>query len=237
VSSAPTPLNPAPVPVRTKLAGPSDSGISWVWIKFFQGLYNALTSLSFANIAGLLNISQINASGTRNATTFLRGDATWSPLSGAGLVSGMTGDGVVYKAAVPVVAGNLVPVLQSYPANTFVASPAAVAGPLSARQLTAADFGTAFNKLQAAVSFTSAGGRQDTTASMGVAAPWVKATTVLVATVVGGTADHPGTDEDPAIENVIASIINIVPGSGFTVVAYALEGSEGQYLVNVIGVN
>ena len=85
--------------------------------------------------------------------------------------------------------------------------------------------------------FAGEGGTgQDTTAQVAVAAPWVKANSVIVCTVTGGTMDHPEPDEDAAVEDILASVSDIMPGSGFTLTAYAPEGSEGQYILNAIGV-
>ena len=149
----------------------------------------------------------------------------------------MTGDGVVYQPAVPVVGGNLVPALAVQPKGTFLASPTSAPGAWQARQLTAADFQEAIASLQTIVDFGTSAGKQDTTALSMVAASWVKATSVIVCTATSGTPDHPGTDEDAAIEGIIATAFNILPGIGFSVVAYAPEGSEGRYNVNCIGVN
>lgn len=86
---------------------------------------------------------------------------------------------------------------------------------------------------QATVTF-DAGGTEDTTAEVVIVAPWVKATSKIFCSVSGGTVDHPATDEDAAIEDILASAFNIVPGTGFSVCAFAPQGSRGDYLVNCL---
>ncbi|MGH9452351.1 MAG: hypothetical protein ACRD2O_00095 [Terriglobia bacterium] len=147
---APTPLNLAGPPSRTPFGSPKDpTGISWTWLKWLMNLYTALRGLAFANIAGLLGIKQIDASGTPSGTTFLRGDGSWSPASGGGgggnvTRVAMTGDGTVYQSAVPgspvTAAGTLAPALASQPPNNFLASPGGIAGgPWQARKIILAD--------------------------------------------------------------------------------------------------
>ncbi len=238
MASAQNPLGSGVPPVRTKFADDRGSGgISFAWIKWLQGIYTFLAGLSFSNIAGKINISQINATGTPSASTFLRGDASWSPASGSGVVTGMQGDGVVYQPVVPVAGGILEPELVVQPMGQFLRSPATVPGPWQAGPLTSADLAGAIGSVQGIVDFEGEGGvGQDTVAQTSVAAPWVKANSVIVCTVTGGTIEHPETDEDAAIEDILASVSNIMPGSGFTLTAYAPEGSEGQYILNAIGV-
>lgn len=240
--AAKTPIASGAPPVRTKFTDPKSagaaSGISWPWLKWFQQIYSFLAALSFANIDGQVSVpSQIGATGTPGPTTALFGDGSWKAVAGGGAIDGMIGDGVVYEAAVPIVAGDLVPELATHPAGSFLATPAAVAGPWQARPLTAADFAGAIASASVQVEFTTPAGKQDTTAKGMIAAPWVKATSTIVCAVAGGTPDHPATDEDATIEGITAGVSDIIPESGFTVTAYAPQGSAGLYNVNCIGVN
>ena len=55
----------------------------------FGGLFNgsgaSLTNLNATNLtAGTVNVARLGTSGTRNSTTYLRGDNTWQPLSAIG---------------------------------------------------------------------------------------------------------------------------------------------------------
>lgn len=72
-------------------------------------------------------------------------------------------------------------------------------------------------------------------ASTTISASWVTSTTVLVAAPYAVvTADHD--PEDYAAENIHVSVLNVVPGVGFDVIAYAPFGSWGKYAVNILGV-
>lgn len=127
------PIPPAPPPIRSQFASKADasgSGITFAWLKFIQDLWTYLVNLTFGNIAGKINISQINATGTPSAGTFLCGDASWSPGSGGGSGTvtsvAMEGDGVVFNSVVPGSpidsAGTLAPTRTEQLPNLFLAS-------------------------------------------------------------------------------------------------------------------
>ncbi len=242
MSSAQSPFAGGPPPVRTQFDSPKDpqgSGISWPWLKWLQSIFSFLANLSFSNIAGKIDIDQINTSNAPAPGLFLDGNATWSAGGGGGggvSSVGLTGDGVVFKPAVtnsPITSsGNLVPVLEDYPAGYFIASPASAAGTLIARKLTPADIGSVIKSGSVVVDF----GSGDTTTSALVLAPWVTANSVIICTVTGGTADHPEMDQDAIVEDIIASVWDIVPGSSFMVGAYAPNFTFGQYIVSYLGV-
>jgi hypothetical protein len=70
----------------TTLASLSSSGVMAAADFTVSGVSVSLSTHSHAlsSLSGSLNISQINASGTRDGTTFLRGDGTWAPIGGGG---------------------------------------------------------------------------------------------------------------------------------------------------------
>ena len=70
--------------------------------------------------------------------------------------------------------------------------------------------------------------------SVVVSAPWVSSDTILTATFGGPSSDHDV--EDAAIENIILSIGNIIPGVSFEVFAHSENFTWGQYQINILGV-
>lgn len=97
--------------------------------------------------------------------------------------------------------------------------------------------GTGVMLLQETINFSnpSAPDGQDTTAQLVVTGQaWVTSSTILTATIAGGTVDHPDPDE-PAVEDIVVTIGNIVAGVGFTISAYTPARTWGHYFVNVIG--
>lgn len=67
--------------------------------------------------------------------------------------------------------------------------------------------------------------------------PWVSSTSSKFIPQVCGRPDVSGVDdEDALLDQVRAVVTNIVNGVGFDVVAHAPEGTNGQFLVHVIGV-
>lgn len=89
--------------------------------------------------------------------------------------------------------------------------------------------------IAATVDFGYASGGEGCDAHAVVAAPWVSATTVLVAApAAAATPDH---DPDDAwVEGVTASAGAPVAGVGFTVHATAPGNSWGRYLINVLAI-
>jgi hypothetical protein len=90
------------------------------------------------------------------------------------------------------------------------------------------------NSVQATVDFGYPDGGEQTLTRATVAAPWVTAASVLVATAAAvATADHD--PEDAAVEGILAYPTDIVDGVGFDLIAHAPNHSWGRYLVNVRG--
>lgn len=89
-------------------------------------------------------------------------------------------------------------------------------------------------RAQVQVDFGFTPGVEETITSATVAAPWVRADSVIACSVsLQTTADHSG--EDAAIEGLQAYPGNLVPGTSFDVTVYAPEGTWGRYLVNTQG--
>jgi len=70
-------------------------------------------------------------------------------------------------------------------------------------------------------------------ASVTIAAAWVTASSIIVCTPVANTADHDG--EDALIEEMQASVTALNAGVGFTVSAFAPNGTWGRYTINCAG--
>jgi hypothetical protein len=96
---------------------------------------------------------------------------------------------------------------------------------------------------QATVNFGFSGnGDEDTTASATISASWVATTTQFQCTAmtnsslqtVGGTPDHPTTDEDAAVEQITAYVTNVIANTSLEVIASAPNGTWGQYYINVL---
>lgn len=83
------------------------------------------------------------------------------------------------------------------------------------------------------VDFGHADGGEGYLATASVPATWIGAdATIVAAAAAVATADHdPG---DAAVEGLTAYATNIVPGTGFDVVARAPAGSWGRYAIHVI---
>ena len=72
-------------------------------------------------------------------------------------------------------------------------------------------------------------------ATVTLLAPWVTANSILVAGFPAvGTVDHGA--EDATAEGLTSYTANIVPGVSLDVVVSAPNGSQGHFIVNVIGV-
>jgi len=90
-------------------------------------------------------------------------------------------------------------------------------------------------RVQALVDFGHASGGEDFNASVTVAAPWVRADSIITCTVdTKATPDHSG--EDALAEGLRAYPSNIVPGIGFDILVSAPDGTWGRYYVNASGV-
>lgn len=157
------------------------------------------------------------------------------------------------------------PSTPSGPGNLIFATPDGVAGPADLRSLvntdlpdsgvvagsytntnlsvnskgviTAAANGSAsgVNKTQATITFFNPLAAEDTTAQVVVTGQaWVSAGSIIVVSIAGGTANHPDPDE-PAVEDIVVTVGNLVVGVGFTISAYAPNGTWGSYFVNAIG--
>jgi hypothetical protein len=90
------------------------------------------------------------------------------------------------------------------------------------------------NKVIATIDFGTAFGPENDTAYVTVSAPWVTSGSVLLATFGGPTTDHDL--DDAAVEEIVLTVGNIVPGVSFDIVAHTDHFSWGQYIVNVTGV-
>lgn len=89
--------------------------------------------------------------------------------------------------------------------------------------------------VQALVDFGFASGGQGDTAIVTVAAPWVRAASIVTCTVdTKVTPDHSG--EDAIVEELKAYPSNLVPGVGLDIMAVAPNGTWGRYYVNASGV-
>ncbi len=62
-----------------------------------------------------------------------------------------------------------------------------------------------------------------------VLAPWITATTKIVCFVENDGVDH--TDEDVYLENIVASVYNIVPATSFDIIAVAHNLTWGRYKI------
>lgn len=89
-----------------------------------------------------------------------------------------------------------------------------------------------FTTLMFALSDTT--GPEDTSTLVVVSASWVGPDSSITATLCGSTTDHPD-PEDGAIEGIVLSIGDIIPGTSFEIVGYAPQGSRGEYSVAYIG--
>lgn len=91
------------------------------------------------------------------------------------------------------------------------------------------------NFLQVEVDFGfSTGNEGDIARTTVTGQVWVTSGSVVLCNPFGGaTADH--SPDDAIIEGLVAYAENLVPGTGFDVVAYAPNGSWGRYLINVTG--
>ena len=97
--------------------------------------------------------------------------------------------------------------------------------------------GSGVNLLQETINFSNPDSfdGQDTSAQLVVTGQaWVTANSVIVATMAGGTADHPDPDE-AAVEDIVVTVGNLVVGVGFTISAYTPARTWGHYFVNIIG--
>jgi hypothetical protein len=90
------------------------------------------------------------------------------------------------------------------------------------------------NKMSVTINFGPATDPEEDTVYTTVSAPWVAADSVITLTLGGPTSDHDL--EDAAIERIIMSVGNIVPGVSFDIIANAGNCSWGQYQVEVVGV-
>ena len=89
-------------------------------------------------------------------------------------------------------------------------------------------------KLQTTVDFGFATGLEGDTASVTVPATWVTASSIIVCSPASiSTSDHD--PDDVVVEGIVAYSASLVPGSSFDIVAYAPNGTWGQYYINCIG--
>lgn len=90
------------------------------------------------------------------------------------------------------------------------------------------------------VNFGFASALEGDTATTTVPAPWVTEDSVLVVSVIAKFgAVTPADDHDMnevAVEGITATVGNIVPGVSFDVMAYAPQGTWGEYYINIVGV-
>ncbi len=94
---------------------------------------------------------------------------------------------------------------------------------------------TTGNFVQAEVNFVNALGPEDTTAKVTVTGQtWVTNSSIILCSPAGlDTPDHG--PEDAVVENLAAYALNLVPGVGFDIEAYAPLGTWGRYLINATG--
>lgn len=84
---------------------------------------------------------------------------------------------------------------------------------------------------QGTVDFGSVGDYAEVT----IAATWVTSSHRVIPSVRGGTADHPLADEDAAIEELHAVVVDITAGASVTVGVHAPNTTTGSYLVDIVG--
>lgn len=91
------------------------------------------------------------------------------------------------------------------------------------------------NAGQVEVDFGFAGGGEGDSATASVSAAWVTSGSIITCSPSGAaTADHSA--DDYALDGIIAYATNLQAGIGFDVVAKAINGGWGRYLINWIGV-
>ena len=91
------------------------------------------------------------------------------------------------------------------------------------------------NKLQVDVNFGLISQNEFNATVSSISAPWITSTSILVASPAGiATADHD--PDDYFCDQIHAYCTNIQPGVSFDLVAFAPNGTWGNYLINVLGV-
>jgi hypothetical protein len=70
------------------------------FIKMTSGVPVSQSTINLSSeVSGLLNISNINATGTPSSTTYLRGDGTWATASGSGGMADPGANGIMVRSA------------------------------------------------------------------------------------------------------------------------------------------
>jgi hypothetical protein len=98
-----------------------------------------------------------------------------------------------------------------------------------------ADTITVAANLRAAQGSVDFGSTPSDYAEVVIAATWVTSSHRVIPTVRGGTADHALADEDAAIEELRAVLVDVVDATSITVGVHAPHTTTGQYLVDVLG--
>jgi hypothetical protein len=97
--------------------------------------------------------------------------------------------------------------------------------------------GTVVNTVTSQVNFGFQGstGQEGDTASVAVSASWVTINSIITCKVQAtSTTDHDS--DDVVVEGLIAYATDIIPGTGFTIVATAPQNTWGLYNVQAISV-
>ena len=90
------------------------------------------------------------------------------------------------------------------------------------------------NLVTAEVDFGYPSGLEGDVARTTVAAPWVKANSIIICqSQAATTSDHD--PDDAAVENIQVWAENLVPGVGFDVIAVAPQNSWGRYRIQAAG--
>lgn len=93
------------------------------------------------------------------------------------------------------------------------------------------------NTLQATLDFGNTTGEGDTASLVITGQAWVTGTSIIICVPDNtvGTVEHPAGDDDVILAGLSAAPSALVVGTGFTLSAYATEGTYGRFVFNCSG--
>lgn len=174
----------------------------------------AVTQLTGINIKDAsVGIVDLSATGTPSSSTFLRGDNTWSTPTAAGTIT-VQDEGITQSTTVTTL--------------NFVGAGVTATGAGAVETITIPGGGG--NSGQATINFGASSTEDyNTTVTVNNAAI-TTGSYIRVSPYAAATADHDS--DDYAVEGITAYATNIVNGVSFDIVASAVNGTWGRYLIN-----